>query len=44
MKKFLCMLIALSMLSVSMFAATYKAIVKGEVFIKTEDSEKEVTQ
>lgn len=39
MKKFLCMLIALSMFSVSMFAATYKATVKGEVFIKTEDGE-----
>lgn len=39
MKKILCVLIALLAFSTGVFATNFKATVKGEVFIKTEDGE-----
>lgn len=39
MKKLLCMLIALFALSTGVFATNFKATVKGEVFVKTEEGE-----
>lgn len=39
MKKLVCILIALLALSTGIFATSFKASVKGEVFVKTEDGE-----
>ncbi len=39
MKKIICILLTLGLLVSCIFAETYKATTKGEVFIKTEDGE-----
>lgn len=39
MKKLICTIISLCILATSIFAASFKAQVKGEVFVKTETGE-----